>query len=320
MEGQQLAAVVPELVHAQQTAIVGEVTEVESQFFLGAVHLAEVQEGCQSVDLLTPVGLAPEIVGRVAGSTDGGRSERRDAVVRAVGEARVTGRDLSGDRVQRSRANTKHRSLGLSFGTDRNGDAGLRLLAALLTVHPVAEGADAGGERGEGQIVVVPLSKQGHHVSELRVADHAVVGGTEDVVGHLPHLRKERGVNHAWDAAGGGGSAVTGPTSGSRKLLMVLLLKPFGSEMPSSYSAGSQRANGVLEAPSRGFFLQPNERSPGSEPLIEKRRVSRCAHRAWRKTPAFQQHLRLQVVADAGDAAIYVDVGQGQALRRTHSG
>lgn len=83
----------------------------------------------------------------------------------------------------------------MSFGTDRNGDAGLRLLAALLTVHPVAEGADAGGERGEGQIVVVPLAKQGHHVSELRVADHAVVGGTEDVVGHLPHLRTERGVN-----------------------------------------------------------------------------------------------------------------------------
>lgn len=58
-------------------------------------------------------------------------------------------------------------SLGRRSGTDRNGDAGLRLLAALVTVHPVAEGADAGGERGEGQIVVVPLPEQGHHVSDL---------------------------------------------------------------------------------------------------------------------------------------------------------
>lgn len=213
---------------------------------------------------------------------------------------------------------TKHHSLGLSFGTHRNGDAGLRLLAALLTVHPVAEGADARGKRGEGQIVVVPLSKQGHHVSELRVIDHAVVSGTEDVVGHLPHLRKEPGVNHEWVTAGGG-SAVTGPTRGSRKLLMVLLLKPFGSEMPSSYSAGSQRANGVLEDPSRGFLLQPTNRNPGLEALLEKCR-GRCAHRVWRKAAAFQQHLLLQVVADAGDAAIYVDVGQGQALRQTHSG
>lgn len=80
--------------------------------------------------------------------------------------------------------------MGLSWGTDRDGDAGLRLLAALLTVHPVAEGADAGRERGEGQVVVVPLPEQGHHVSELGVADHALVGGAEDVVGHLPHLRE----------------------------------------------------------------------------------------------------------------------------------
>lgn len=76
MEGQQLAAVVHELrVHPQQTAIIGEVTEVERQLFLGAVHLAEVQEGCQGVDLLPPIGFAPEIVGRVPGSTDRRRSE-----------------------------------------------------------------------------------------------------------------------------------------------------------------------------------------------------------------------------------------------------
>lgn len=86
--------------------------------------------------------------------------------------------------------------MGLKFGTDRNGDAGLGLLTALGTVHPVAEGADAGGEGGEGEVVVVPLSKQGHHVSELRVVDHVFVGRTEDVVGHLPHLRKESGISH----------------------------------------------------------------------------------------------------------------------------
>lgn len=103
MEGQQLAAVVPELrVHPHQTAIVGEVTEVERQIFLGAVHLAEVQEGCQGVDLLPLIGLAPKIVGRVSGSTNGRGSERRDAVVRAVGESRIPGRNLSADRAQSS--------------------------------------------------------------------------------------------------------------------------------------------------------------------------------------------------------------------------
>lgn len=68
------------------------------------------------------------------------------------------------------------------------------MLAALVTVQAVAEGADAGGERREGQIVVVPLPEQGHHMSELCVVDHAFVGCAEDVVGHLPHLRKDSSV------------------------------------------------------------------------------------------------------------------------------
>lgn len=55
---------------------------------------------------------------------------------------------------------------------------------------------------------------------------------------------------------------------------MVLLLKPFGWEMPSSYSAGSQRAKGVFEAPSRGLFLEPHRRSSPSETLLEKRWTS----------------------------------------------
>ena len=51
---------------------------------------------------------------------------------------------------------------------------------------------------------------------------------------------------------------ITRPTSGSMKLLIVLS-PPFGWEIPSSYSAGSQRAKGVLEAPRRGFFLKSKQ-------------------------------------------------------------
>lgn len=57
---------------------------------------------------------------------------------------------------------------------------------------------------------------------------------------------------------------------------MVLLLKPFGCEMPSSYSEGSQRANGVFEAPRRGLFLEAHRRSWPSETLLEKRRATSC--------------------------------------------
>lgn len=59
--------------------------------------------------------------------------------------------------------------------TDRDGEARLGPLAALVAVDAVAEGADAGGEGRETEVVVVPLPKQGHHVSELSVADNAGV-------------------------------------------------------------------------------------------------------------------------------------------------
>lgn len=62
--------------------------------------------------------------------------------------------------------------LGTRFKTNRDGDAWLSILTALLTVYPVGEGADAGREGSKGNIVVVPLAEQGHHVSELAVADH----------------------------------------------------------------------------------------------------------------------------------------------------
>lgn len=84
--------------------------------------------------------------------------------------------------------------LGLSFDTYRDGDAGLGILTALVTVHTIAEGADARGEGREGEIVVVPLTKQGHKVTELAVADNAFITCTEDVVGHLSHLRAEESV------------------------------------------------------------------------------------------------------------------------------
>lgn len=105
MEGQQVPTVVLELgVDAQQAAIVGEVAKVERQLLLRAVHLAEVQEGRQGVDLLPPVGLSAKIVGGESRSADRGGSEGRDAVVGAVGEAGVATGNLSGSRTRRLQA------------------------------------------------------------------------------------------------------------------------------------------------------------------------------------------------------------------------
>lgn len=95
MEGQQLTAAVSEFcIHAQQAAIIAEVTKKQGKLLLGAVHLAEIQEGRQGIDLLSLVGLAAEIVGRESRSADRGGSERRDAAVWAGGQAGVAGRNL----------------------------------------------------------------------------------------------------------------------------------------------------------------------------------------------------------------------------------
>lgn len=95
MEGQQLTPVVSELcVHAQQAAITIEVAKEQGKLLLGAVHLAEIQEGRQGVDLLSLVGLSAEIVGRESCSADRGGSERRDTAVWAGGQAGVAGRNL----------------------------------------------------------------------------------------------------------------------------------------------------------------------------------------------------------------------------------
>lgn len=95
MEGQQLTAAVSELrIHAQQAAIALKVAKEHGELVLGAVHLAEIQEGCQGIDLFSLFGLSAEIVCGVSRSTNRGGSERRDAAVWAGGQAGVTRRNL----------------------------------------------------------------------------------------------------------------------------------------------------------------------------------------------------------------------------------
>lgn len=62
-------------------------------------------------------------------------------------------------------------------------------------------------------------------------------------------------------------------TRGSRKLLTDRFVHPFGWEMPSSYSAGSQRAKGVFDAPRRGLFLKGNKKCQCLETLLKKSQV-----------------------------------------------
>lgn len=95
MEGQQLSAVVSELgVNGEQAAVAAEVTEVQCELLLGAVHLAQIQEGRQGIDLLSPVRIPAKVIRRVPRSTSRGGSEGRDAAVRARGQAGVAGGDL----------------------------------------------------------------------------------------------------------------------------------------------------------------------------------------------------------------------------------
>ena len=82
----------------------------------------------------------------------------------------------------------------LSFekGTDLDGEAGLCAVTAGVTVNAVVERADAGGVRGEGQVVVRPLAEDGHQVRVEPVVLHVRVGRAQDAVGHLPHLETRR--------------------------------------------------------------------------------------------------------------------------------
>lgn len=101
VEGQQVAPVVLELgVDAQHAIVVLQVAQVESELLLGAIHLAEVQEGRQGVDLLSLAGLAAKVVGGVSRPADGGGPEGGDAAfVAAGGEPTVVGRNLDDAKV-----------------------------------------------------------------------------------------------------------------------------------------------------------------------------------------------------------------------------
>lgn len=70
----------------------------------------------------------------------------------------------------------------MTSDTHRDREARLSPLARLIAVHAIAERANAGREGCEGEVVVIPLTKQRHHVRELPVADDAFVRRFKDVV------------------------------------------------------------------------------------------------------------------------------------------
>lgn len=75
------------------------------------------------------------------------------------------------------------------YGIYLDGEAGLCALTALFTVDAIAEGADDGGVRGKGQVMVGPLSEDGHQVSVEGIALHPGVGSSENTVRHFPYLQ-----------------------------------------------------------------------------------------------------------------------------------
>lgn len=72
--------------------------------------------------------------------------------------------------------------------TDRNREAWLCHVACLVAVDSVVERTDDGDVRGEREVMVVPLAKDGHQVCVERVAYNIVIRGAEDSVGYLPDL------------------------------------------------------------------------------------------------------------------------------------
>lgn len=53
---------------------------------------------------------------------------------------------------------------------DLDWEAWLRAIAGVITVNAIAEGPDAGGHRGEGQVVVIKLAKEGEDECVLTVS------------------------------------------------------------------------------------------------------------------------------------------------------
>lgn len=77
-----------------------------------------------------------------------------------------------------------------------DGEAGLRALAALLTVDAGADGA-----RSEGRVMGAPLPKDGHQVSVEGITLHLVCSA-ENTVGHLPNLQHSHPMDRVTDPLG----------------------------------------------------------------------------------------------------------------------
>lgn len=73
--------------------------------------------------------------------------------------------------------------------THLNGEAGFCASAALVTVNSTAEWLDDGRVRGEGQVVVRPLGKDGDQVSVERVVLHIRVCCSQNFIGHFSYLQ-----------------------------------------------------------------------------------------------------------------------------------
>lgn len=132
----------------------------------------------------------------------------------------------------------------------------------MLTVDATTEGTDGGRVRGEGQVVVRPLTEDCNQVSVERVTVHISVRCCQDTVGYFSHLRAGRRQRVTWMSF----LSTTGEkkikvypkahTSGrTRRLISSPEDQPLGRVSPSSYSAGSQRRKGMLADPQRVFWL-----------------------------------------------------------------
>lgn len=215
---QELAAIVAVvLVHSQQALVVGEVPQETGLDVFGAVHLTNVEEGRQRVQLL-PDGAVAKHVSNVAGTTGGRGAEERDALLLGVaGEAGVVVGNLAGENKEQKASRV---FLWLCFRlqnvlvrarcTDVDGEAGFRALAGSVAVNAVVERDDDGRVRREGQVVVGELAEDGHQVSVDRVALHHFVGRPEDAVGHVPDLRNGQTIRGFFLVFGASKSVVFG--------------------------------------------------------------------------------------------------------------
>lgn len=157
-------------------------------------------------------------------------------------------------------------------------EAGWLLQAAGLTVEASKEGGPCCRLRGEVKVVVQKLAPLHEHERPLLVPGQLLRGEAHDGVGDLTSLRDTQALG---GAAPGWASRLAHQalTRGTEKPLRLTPgVQPKGSEKPSSYSAGSQRAKARLEAPSVGLRLQKSAGSlkqSGSAGLTQPSRSPR---------------------------------------------